>query len=71
MAETPGYAHLIALLFLGSGLVIFGCLLVAVVAASGKRARWPNSLPGVLRSPHSATPLCYSESRRLVATFLS
>ena len=33
MAETPRYAHLVALLFLGSGFVIFVCLLVAFVAA--------------------------------------
>jgi len=33
MAETPRYAHLIALLFLGSGFVILVCFLVAIVAA--------------------------------------
>jgi hypothetical protein len=39
MAETPRYAHLVALLFLGSGFVIFVCLLVAVVAASRKAGK--------------------------------
>ena len=46
MAETPRYAHLIALLFLGSGFVIFLCLLVAVVAAlrkAGKVAKFAAS----------------------------
>jgi hypothetical protein len=46
MAETPRYAHLIALLFLGSGFVIFVCLLVAVVAAlrkAGKVAKFAAS----------------------------
>src|SRR5260370_18571688 len=39
MAETPRYAHLIALLFLGSGFVIFVCLLVAFVAAFRKAGK--------------------------------
>ena len=46
MAETPRYAHLVALLFLGSGFVIFACLLLAVVAAlrkAGKVAKFAAS----------------------------
>jgi len=46
MAETPRYAHLIALLFLGSGFVIFVCLLLAIVAAlrkAGKVAKFAAS----------------------------
>jgi hypothetical protein len=39
MAETPRYAHLIALLFLGSGFVIFVCFLLAVVAAFRKAGK--------------------------------
>jgi hypothetical protein len=39
MAETPRYAHLIALLFLGSVFVIFICLVVAAVAAISKAGR--------------------------------
>ena len=39
MAETPRYAHLVALLFLGSGFVIFVCLLVAVFAAARKAGK--------------------------------
>ena len=40
MAETPRYAHLIALLLPGSGFVIFVCFLVAIVAAF-RKARTP------------------------------
>ncbi len=36
MAETPRYAHLVTLLFLGSGLVIVVSIVVAVLAAIGK-----------------------------------
>jgi hypothetical protein len=39
MAETPHYAHLVALLFLGSAFVIFVCVLVAIVAAISKVRR--------------------------------
>jgi hypothetical protein len=39
MAETPRYAHLVTLLFLGSGLVIFVCMAVAGVAAIAKAGR--------------------------------
>ena len=39
MAETPRYAHLIALLFLGSMFVIFVCVVVAAVAAISKAGR--------------------------------
>ena len=39
MAETPRYAHLIALLFLGSGFVIFVCFLVAIVTAFRKAGK--------------------------------
>jgi len=39
MAETPHYAHLMELLFLGSGLVIFICVLVSIVAALGKAGK--------------------------------
>jgi hypothetical protein len=39
MAETPRYAHLVALLFLGSMFVIFVCVLVAIVAAISKASR--------------------------------
>jgi hypothetical protein len=39
MAETPRYAHLIALLFLGSGFVIFVCFLLAIVAAFRKAGK--------------------------------
>jgi len=39
MAETPRYAHLVTLLFLGSGLVIFICMVVAAVAAIAKAGR--------------------------------
>src|SRR5882724_10550822 len=38
-AETPRYAHLVALLFLGSAFVIFICALVAAVAMISKSAR--------------------------------
>jgi hypothetical protein len=46
MAETPRYAHLIAVLFLGTGFVIFVCMVVAIVAAfrkAGKVARFAAS----------------------------
>lgn len=36
MAETPRYAHFIALLFLGSGFVIFICMIVAAIATVRK-----------------------------------
>jgi hypothetical protein len=36
MAETPRYAHLITLLFLGGALVIFVCVIAAAVAAISK-----------------------------------
>jgi hypothetical protein len=36
MAETPRYAHLVTLLFLGCGFVTFTCLVIALVAAAGK-----------------------------------
>jgi hypothetical protein len=39
MAETPRYAHLVILLFFGSALVIFLCLLAAVVAAFRKTGK--------------------------------
>lgn len=39
MAETPHYAHLIALLFLGSVFVIFICVVAAAVAAISKAGR--------------------------------
>ena len=39
MAETPRYAHLIALLFLGSVLVIFICVIAAAVAVVSKAGR--------------------------------
>ncbi len=39
MAETPRYAHLVTLLFLGSGFVIFVCMVVAAVAAIAKAGR--------------------------------
>ena len=39
MAETPRYAHLVALLFLGSAFVIFICVLVAAAAMISKSAR--------------------------------
>jgi hypothetical protein len=39
MAETPHYAHVIALLFLGTVLVIFICLVVAIIAAFRKMSR--------------------------------
>jgi hypothetical protein len=39
MAETPHYAHLVALLFLGSAFVVFVGVLVAAVAAFGKAGR--------------------------------
>jgi hypothetical protein len=39
MAETPRYAHLVALLFLGSAFVVFVCVLVAIVAAISKATR--------------------------------
>ena len=39
MEETPRYAHLVALLFLGSAFVIFICMLVATVAAIRKSGR--------------------------------
>ena len=39
MAETPRYAHLVALVFLGSAFVISICVLVAAVAMIGKSAR--------------------------------
>ncbi len=39
MAETPRYAHLVALLFLGSAFVISICVLVAAVAMICKSAR--------------------------------
>jgi len=39
MAETPRYAHLIALLFLGSVFVIFVCVVAAAVAATCKAGR--------------------------------
>jgi len=37
--ETPRYAHLVALLFLGSAFVIFICVLVAAVAMISKSRR--------------------------------
>jgi hypothetical protein len=39
MAETPRYAHLITLLFLGSALAIFVCVIAAAVAAISKAGR--------------------------------
>jgi len=39
MAETPRYAHLITLLFLGSAFVIFVCVIAAAVAAISKAGR--------------------------------
>ena len=39
MAETPRYAHLVALLFLGSAFVISICVLVAAVAMISKSVR--------------------------------
>ncbi len=39
MAETPRYAHLVALVFLGRAFVIFICVLVAAVAMISKSAR--------------------------------
>lgn len=39
MAETPRYAHLIALLFLGSVFVIFVCMVAAAVAVISKAGR--------------------------------
>jgi len=36
MAETPRYAHLVTLLFLGCGFVTFVCLVIALVAAVGR-----------------------------------
>ena len=39
MAETPRYAHLVALVFLGSAFVISICVLVAAIAMISKSAR--------------------------------
>lgn len=39
MAETPRYAHLITLLFLGSAFLIFVCVIAALVAAISKAGR--------------------------------
>ena len=36
MAETPHYSHFVALLFLGSAIVIFICVIVGSVAAFRK-----------------------------------
>ncbi len=36
MAETPRYAHLVTLLFLGCGFVTLLCLVIALVAAVGR-----------------------------------
>jgi hypothetical protein len=46
MAETPRYAHLVALLFLGSGFAILLCLLLAVVAAFRKARTVAKSAAG-------------------------
>jgi hypothetical protein len=39
MAETPRYAHLVTLLFLGSAFLIFVCVVVAAIAAIAKAKR--------------------------------
>src|ERR1700686_4409725 len=39
MAETPRYAHLITLLFLGSAFLIFVCVIATAVAAISKAGR--------------------------------
>lgn len=46
MAETPRYAHLITVLFLGSALVIFVCVIAAAVAAISKAGRAAKFLAG-------------------------
>jgi len=42
MAETPRYAHFVALLFLGSMFLILVCALIAIVAAISKARRVAN-----------------------------